>query len=88
MNVDGVEKTTNKVVSSQLNAKLINCLHAPETDDQINEAGKKIAKTLKDALKDPDQFDTYQIIFGNEKTNSLGGSSGSYKGHIYKKNDL
>jgi len=88
INIDGVEKTTNKVVTSQLNAKLINCLHAPETDGQIYDAGKKIAKALKAALKDQDQFDTYQIIFGKESTNGTGGSSGSYKGNIYKKDDL
>jgi hypothetical protein len=86
VNLNGVESKTGDKTSSTLVVKVINAQNVP-LDDQLKDLGKKIAIQIKQALKDPKEYDTYQVYFVAVQTNGSVTNTKS-TGSSYSSNEL
>lgn len=64
----GSELKTNGQATSELSVTLVNAKNPPKDQDQYGELGEQIAQLLKHSLKDPNEYDTYKVIFLIEQT--------------------
>ena len=63
VNLNGAEMTTNGKTTSELEIDIINGKNIPTNDDERKMLGKTIAKSIKGNLKDPNEFDSYRVLF-------------------------
>jgi len=87
VNVDGMETTTNGKSSSELEADILNATTVSSDDSTLSILRKNIAKQLKEALKDPNAFNTYKILFVTKETDGAITKTSS-KGNVFKSEDL
>jgi hypothetical protein len=59
----GKEITKDKNTTSELEVSITNGQNIPSGNDQRKAFGKSIAGTIKNNLKDPNEYDTYQVLF-------------------------
>ena len=50
---------------------IINAKNIPGMDDSLKLLGKKIAIELKAAAKDPNEYDTYRVVFTSKEQNGI-----------------
>lgn len=83
----GSELSTKGKNVSELELILLNAENPPEFRYQYNELGKEIARLLKQALKNPNQYDNYKIVFLFEETKGTV-TRGKSADFSYKVNEL
>jgi hypothetical protein len=89
--VQGLEKKTSGQVSTELIVRIVNCTNTPKSKETMNALGKEIAITIKHALKNQNDFDSYKILFITQvETQSAGGKliKKSTTTLIFKKDEL
>ena len=67
-NVNGIEKKTNGKTETNLEIDIINGANIPSDDVQLKALGKTIALQLKQELKNPNEYGTYEVFFVIQKT--------------------
>lgn len=87
INLDGKEITVNGKINSALEIDVINGRGIPKDEDQMMALGKKIATTIKDALKDKAEYQTYKVLFVT-KTVSSGITQRTWTGKEFKTEEL
>ncbi len=71
----GSKVKTNGQTTSELAITVINAVNPPKDGDQYEKLAEEIAQVLKHALKDPNQYDTYKVIFFFDGTKAVHGES-------------
>lgn len=87
INLNGKEISTNKKATSELEVSITNGQNIPNSDDEIKSLGKSIATTIKKNLKDPNEFDTYKVLFIT-KVESGGASKRTWVGNVFSLSEL
>lgn len=87
INLDGKEVSTNGKINSELEVDIVNGKDIPSDDDQMISLGKLIASDLKKSLKDPNQYNTYKVLFIKKHTDS-GVTQRTWRGKIFKSEEL
>jgi len=87
INVDGKKTSGSGGNHSTLTVKFINGKNIPTNDDSVTVITKALALQIKKTLKDPQQFDSYTILF---VTRTVDGSTTTEKnfGHEFKATEL
>jgi len=67
----GSEIKTNGHTTSELAITIVNAANLPKDQEQCRERGEQIAHLLKQALKDPDEYDAYKVIFLFERSKGV-----------------
>ena len=86
-NLDGTEKKTNGKISDELEIDIINGRDIPSADDPMKALGKSIASEVKLALKRPDEYMIYKVLFVKQ-TASAGITVNSYKSVAFKTEEI
>src|SRR5438105_7285840 len=68
VNLYGKEIITNGKSRSVFEIEIINGQNIPGDDNGIEVLGKSIALLLKKSLKDPNEYDSYKVIFTEKAT--------------------
>jgi hypothetical protein len=63
INLNGKEIKINNKATSELEVSIINGINIPNTEDQRKAFGKSIGTIIKSNLKDPNEYETYKVIF-------------------------
>ncbi len=79
--------TSNKKVNSELTVNLINPQALPNDTVERNRIGKQIFILLKQLLKNPNEFDSYKVLFVNRAIDGAVTKS-NYTGKTYNSKDL
>jgi hypothetical protein len=87
INVQGKEITKNIMTSTELEVSITNGLNIPTGQDQQKVLEKSIAQCIKKNLKDPNEFDSYKILF-IEKIGKDGTTKKSWTGNTFKPSEL
>ena len=87
INVNGKEIKKGDQTSSELDIEVINGRNIPDNDEKLRELGRTIGARFKNALKDPNQFDRYSVLFVILSTEK-GVPSRTWKGNIFKSGEL
>jgi len=87
INLDGKEITTNGKITTELEIDITNGQNIPADENQMNALGKQIATGIKEALQDKTEYQTYKVLF-IAKTESAGVTSRTWKGKIFKSEEL
>ncbi len=87
INLDGKEITTNGKITTELEIDITNGQNIPADENQMNALGKQIATEIKEALQDKTEYQTYKVLFIT-KTESAGVTSRTWKGKIFKSEEL
>jgi hypothetical protein len=86
-NINGREITTNKKSTSEIEISTINCRDVSRNSDQMVDLAKTIASEIKKNLTDPNQYDTYKVLFITKKTNGVLTKTNS-KSYVFNSKDL
>jgi len=86
-NINGKKTSGSGGNHSTLTVKFINGKNIPTNDDSVTVITKALALQIKKTLKDPQQFDSYTILF---VTRTVDGSTTTEKnfGHEFKATEL
>ena len=87
VNLDGKEITTNGKINTELEIDITNGQNVPTDENQMNALAKQIAVEIKEALQDKTEYQTYKVLFIT-KTESAGVTSRTWKGKIFKSEEL
>jgi hypothetical protein len=87
INLDGKEITNNGKITTELEIDITNGQNIPADENQMNALGKQIASEIKEALQDKAVYQTYKVLFIT-KTESAGVTSRTWKGKIFKSEEL
>ena len=87
INLAGKEITINGKTNSELEIAITNGQNIPKEANQMNALGKQIALKTKEALQDKTAYQTYKVLFIT-RTESAGVTSRSWKGKIFKSEEL
>jgi hypothetical protein len=86
-NVNGREVTTNGKVTSALEIEIINGKSIPEDTVRIKALAAAIASDIKKALKDPNEYGVYRVLFVTVTTNG-GVTRRRWKGQVFNGAEL
>jgi hypothetical protein len=87
INMNGVEKSTNGKVVSELEVDIVNGTNIPKDDTQIKALGRTIAARVKSELKVDQDFTAYKVLFVTQSTNGTV-TNRQYTGFIFKSAEL
>jgi len=87
INLDGKEINTDGKINTELEIDITNGQNIPTDENQMNDLGKRIAVEIKEALQDKAEYQTYKVLFIT-KTESAGVTSRTWKGKIFKAEEL
>jgi len=87
INLDGKEINTDGKINTELEIDITNGQNIPTDENQMNDLGKHIAVEIKEALQDKAEYQTYKVLFIT-KTESAGVTSRTWKGKIFKAEEL
>jgi starvation-inducible outer membrane lipoprotein len=87
INLDGRIVTTDKKSNSELEIGITNGDNIPAGDDEIKDLGKTVALLVKNDLKDPNEYDTYSVLFITQ-TEVGGITKRNWRGHVFRNNEL
>jgi hypothetical protein len=87
INLDGKEITTNKKTRSELEISITNGQNIPTSEDDRKTLGKSIATVVKSNLKNPNEFDTYKVLFVT-KVESEGVTKRNWVGNTFSSTEL
>jgi hypothetical protein len=87
INLDGKEINTDGKITMELEIDIVNGHNIPTDENQMNDLGKQIAVKFKEALQDKTEYQTYKVLFIT-KTESAGVTSRTWKGKIFKSEEL
>jgi hypothetical protein len=87
ISLDGTEVITNGHSSGNLSIQLINSRNLPTDSSEITSIEKRIAKEIKDNLKDKNEYDTYSVYFISKETKGVVMKTNS-TGYIFESKDL
>ena len=87
VNLDGKEISTNGKINTELEIDITNGQNSPTDPNQIDALGKQIAAEIKQTLQDKTEYQTYKVLFIT-KTESAGVPSRTWKGKIFKSEEL
>ena len=62
-NIAGFEKRTNNVITTGIQIKIINGINLPTEENEIKNLAKKIAIQVKKAVKNQNEFMSYEVSF-------------------------
>jgi hypothetical protein len=62
-NIVGFEKKTNDVITTGIQIKIINGVNLPTEENEIKNLAKKIAIQIKYAVKNQNEFKSYEVSF-------------------------
>ena len=79
----GKETDKNGKLSSELEVDIINGKNIPVDDNEMKKLGNSIASSLKNALKDRNEYDTYKVLFVSQEV-SNGVTKRDWKGFVFK----
>jgi hypothetical protein len=85
--IQGKMKKTGGQTFSELTVRLVNGKNLPGDQGKRNEIGKEIAILLKQSLKNPDDFDSYMVLFVNQQIHGPLSKS-SYMGRTFRREEL
>ncbi len=86
-NLNGVEKSTNGKVESELEVDIINGANIPVDDKHMKDLGRAIASRVKSELKDDRAFTTYKVLFVTQSGKGAV-TDRQWTGFIYKSDEL
>jgi hypothetical protein len=87
INLNGKEITTNNKTTSELEVSISNGINIPNTENQRNAFGKSIGTIIKSNLKDPNQYDTYKVLFvTKEETANV--TKRNWVGNVFSSREL
>ena len=87
VNLNGKEITTNGKINTELEIDITNGKNLPTDENQMDALGKQIAAEIKETLQDKTEYQTYKVLFIT-KTESAGVTSRTWKGKIFKSEEL
>ena|SRR5450432_2147645 len=67
----GTETNSNGKISSKLVIQTINGINIPSDDSEMKQLGKSIATQFKQELKDPNEYNSYHILFIRKVTTGV-----------------
>ena len=85
--LNGAEKITNGKSSSEMEIDIINGKNMPSDDDRLKTLGKLIVSRLRTELKNPNDYNTYKVLFVALQTKG-NVTTRNYRGWIYKSEEL
>ena len=87
INLAGTETTKNKKITTELQVEITNGQNIPENEEERKALGKSIAATVKKNLKDPNQFDSYTVLFITKVENSVA-TKRHWVGNVFSSSEL
>jgi len=87
INLNGKVTSTDGKINSTLEINITNGKNIPSDQDQMITLGKSIGTEVKKALKDKNEYDTYQVLFITEQV-SGGTTQKTWTGKIFKSEEL
>lgn len=87
VNFGGREIKKNGQLTTELVVEIINPVNEPTDKSDFKKLTRQIAKITKEALKAPDYFDIYKILFIKRKSGDIINRNDSH-GSIFKNDEL
>jgi hypothetical protein len=87
VNFSGRESKSGKQVNSELEIDIINAVNIPADETKLQQLEKAIASQIKQELKDPQEYNTYKVLFVTQQTEGKR-TTGTYKGSVFQSKDL
>lgn len=87
VNLDGKEITANGKANSELEIDITNGHNIPTDENKMTALAKEIAVTIKDALQDKNQYQSYKVLFIIKKENG-GVTNRTWRGKIFNLEEL
>jgi hypothetical protein len=87
INLNGKEITTNNKTASELEVSITNGINIPNSENQRKAFGKSIGTIIKSNLKDPNEYDTYKVLFvTKEETANV--TKRNWVGNVFSSREL
>ena len=87
VDINGKETSRNGKVSAEVQIRIINGKNLPADEMELKGLGKAIASLFKHFITNSNEFDSYQVLFVDQKVNG-GATESDYKGWSYKASEL